>query len=157
MALANEGGMTGNDRAGDFHRRNAGVGPEADETGLTGYFFFTAVLAGSVALAAAGAGDVGGPGCTDSPNNRQRPSTAWYSISKLICTGCAGEIAFEMQHALGLVERRRLGQLRRDDAHARQIEPLAARSAKDCDRRAAVLASRKPGAPISRNTVKLPV
>ena len=71
--------------------RNAGVGPEADETGLTGYFFFTAVLAGSVALAAAGAGDAGGPGCTDSPNKRQRPSTAWYSISKLICTGSPGK------------------------------------------------------------------
>ena len=40
---------------------------------LLRYFFFAALLAG--ALAAAGCG-VGGPGCTDRPNTRQRPSTA---------------------------------------------------------------------------------
>jgi hypothetical protein len=34
----------------------------------------------------------------------------------------AGEISLEMQHAFGLVERRRLGELRRDDADARQID-----------------------------------
>ena len=44
-------------------------------TDLSRYFFFAALLAG--ALAAAGAlRRVGGPGCTDSPNRRQRPSTA---------------------------------------------------------------------------------
>lgn len=51
--------------------RDAGLGPEADETGLTRYFFFTAVLAGSVALAA---GDVGGQACC----------CAWESIG-LVC------------------------------------------------------------------------
>jgi hypothetical protein len=61
-----------------------------------------------------------------------------------------------MQHALGLVERRRFssGAIMLTAERSTFFE---ARSEKDCDRRAAVLASRNPGAPMSRSTVKFPV
>jgi hypothetical protein len=63
--------------------------------------FLTGLLAGSLGVCSA---DVGALGCTDRPNNCQRPATRLVQHLEIDLHRFAGEIAFEMQHALLLIE-----------------------------------------------------
>jgi hypothetical protein len=66
------------------------------------------------------------PACRAAPRTEQAPAAADRLIQhfEIDLHRLAREITFEMQHALLLIERRRLGQLRRDDAYRGEVNAL---------------------------------